>query len=322
MAVICSRPRRSPPWYSRLRKTRRSFSRRQAWWATGRFEKARLALGTASVSLLVFTLYFFVVQPHANANPNWQPARFYAWTGDDARALPTIGVVLRLGFLAFAFVPLMLVPLRSKWMVVAILPLAEILFSRMPTTFTLGTHYAGAWVGYVLVAFAMGLGNIAAPARMRFLCLSLVLCAATFLFANPLHPGLNLRFLQPRDVALDRFLGALPRELDVATQEEAYTHLALTDPTATLLPEPGAGVNACHALTDTDFPQSARLEENAVEPGRTPALFHRAIVERQTGSIALYRIPGCRLSGSPVAVSSSSASVARAVQPGSARTMR
>ena len=49
------------------------------------------------------------------------------------------------------------------WLAVA--PLAEVLSSRMPTTFTMGTHYAGAWIGYVLIAFAFALRELAAPPR-------------------------------------------------------------------------------------------------------------------------------------------------------------
>jgi uncharacterized membrane protein len=283
--------------------------------------RARLALGVACASLIVLTIYFFLIQPHAGANPNWQPTRFYAWSAGDMAMLP-IGVLERFGFLGFVFVPLLFVPLRSKWMLLAILPLAEVLFSRMPTTFTLGTHYTGAWIGYVLVAFAMGLSRLSGPIRTRLLYVSLAICALVFLFADPLHPGLNLRRIEARDIALDRFLTTLPSDLDVATQEEAYTHLALTDSNATLLPEPDTTVNACNALTDTDFPQSARLEENAVAPGRRPALLQRAIVTRQTGGIALYRVPGCRLSAASDGASSSSASAAGALQPGSARTTR
>jgi uncharacterized membrane protein len=283
--------------------------------------RARLALGVSCASLVVLAIYFFLIQPHAGANPNWQPTRFYTWTAGDTAMLP-FGVLQRLGFLAFVFVPLLLVPFRSKWMLLAILPLAEVLFSRMPTTFTLGTHYAGAWIGYVLVAFAMGLATLAGPIRTRALYASLAICALVFLVADPLHPGLNLRRVEARDVSLDRFLTTLPSDLDVATQEEAYTHLALTDPNATLLPEPGATVIACNALTDTDFPQSARLEENAVEPGRRPALLQRAIVTRQFGGITLYRVPGCRLPAASAGTSSSSASAAKVLQPGSERTMR
>ena len=45
-------------------------------------------------------------------------------------------------------------------MFLAVPPLIEVLFSRMSTTYTLGTHYAGAWLGYVLAAFAFALRDL------------------------------------------------------------------------------------------------------------------------------------------------------------------
>jgi hypothetical protein len=132
----------------------------------------------------------------------------------------------------------------------------------MPTTFTLGTHYAGAWVGYVLVAFAFALRRLE-PGRARVASVACVaLCVVELAVADPLHPGLNLRAVQPRDVVLDRFLSTLPSEISIATQEEAYTHLALTDPYARLLPElPEIETGACFVLLDRDFPESVRLQE-------------------------------------------------------------
>ena len=185
----------------------------------------------------------------------------------------------------------------------AIAPLAEVLLSRMPTTFTLGTHYAGAWIGYVLVAFATAIRALE-PGRAR---VALVACVALSIVeigvADPLHPGLNLHRTQPRDAALDRFLSTLPANADVATQEEAYTHLAIADPYARLLPEtPTVPADACLVLVDSEFPNSARLQEyggalaRAVREGRY-------VLIRRSGGIELYQ------------ASCASASSTRAGQP-------
>jgi hypothetical protein len=121
------------------------------------------------------------------------------------------------------------------------------------------------------------------------------LCVIELAVANPLHPGLNLRPRQPRDAALDQFIASLPRDADVATQEEAYTHLASIDPNAGLLPEnPAVDVRACFALIDRDFPQSPRLQEY----GETLASLvreNRYVLVRRDGGIELYRstAPAC-----------------------------
>lgn len=252
--------------------------------------RGRLALAIALVSGLVFVVFFAYIQPHAPAVEKmaWQPERFYAWNAGDAHFILG-GIFARLGFLLLIFVPLLFLPLRSGMIWLAAAPLAEVLLSRMPTAFTLGTHYAGAWIGYVLVAFAFAVGRMEAARARVALTVCIGLCVLAFAVADPLHPGLNLRAPQARDGDLDRFLKTLPADASVATQEEAYTHLALFDPYARLLPEtPERRIRACLVLIDRDFPASARLQEygdafrQLVREGRY-VLLHRA------GGIELYR---------------------------------
>ncbi len=220
-----------------------------------------LALFVVALCVVVFVAFFAVIQPHAAAVQRWRPERFYAWTSQDWRALLGAGVLTRLGFLVAIFAPLAFLPFRSRVTWLAFAPLAEVLASRMSTTYTLGTHYAGAWIGYVLIGFAGAVAAAGAGVR-RWLWWAAALAAIELLVANPLHPGLNLRAPQPRDVILDAAVAELPRYASVATQEEAYAHLALDDPLARLLPEkPDVDTRACFVVIDRDFPQSARLQE-------------------------------------------------------------
>ena len=131
-----------------------------AWYFHGT-TRGKIAAAIAIFSALIALAFFLVIQPHAAAAAvsAWKPERFYAWNGSDRGAL-LAGAGARLGFLLLAFVPLLFLPLRSRMMWLAVAPLAEVLLSRMPTTFTMGTHYAGAWIGYVLVAFAGGVRGL------------------------------------------------------------------------------------------------------------------------------------------------------------------
>lgn len=266
-----------------------------AWRYRGT-KKARLPAAIAFMSVLVLIAFFGFIRPHAEpaATTGWQPWRFYAWGLPHATAiLPQIGE--RLGFLLLIFVPLVFLPFRSGMILLAVAPLAEVLLSRMPTTFTLGTHYAGAWIGYVVVAFAFGVRTLTARAARVALLVSIGLCILELAVADPLHPGMNLRFPQARDAALDRFLGTLPPDAGIATQEEAYTHLALFDPYARLLPEsPQRETRACFLLTDASFPDSPRLQEYGGEIGRLVNERRYVLVETSDG-IKLYRRVGrCR----------------------------
>ncbi|MGC2130237.1 MAG: DUF2079 domain-containing protein [Candidatus Aquilonibacter sp.] len=281
-----------------------------AWRFRGT-QPGRIALGIAIVALMTVVAFFFKIQPHHVANPHWSPTRFYDWTTNDVRALFPQGLLERLGFLLLVFAPLGFLPWRSRFMWLALPPLAEVLLSRMSTTFTPGTHYAGAWLGYVLVAFAFAVRKLPEQRAMRWLWACTALCMLELAVADPLHPGLNLRARQPRDVALDAMLASLPRNASVATQEEAYTHLALDDPNATLLPEnPAQRVDTCYVLIDRDFPDSPRLQEYGAELQEliTARVY---VVDQTSGGIELYRRS-----------KSATPDAARSGQPCSATTVR
>lgn len=257
-----------------------------------RTDKGRMRLATCVgvLAALVLVAYFAVIQPHAVSfdklkMTGWAPTRFYAWTPADWKALLTTGILQRAGFFVLAFLPLLFIPFRTPAMVVAIAPLGEVLASRMSTTYTMGSHYAGAWAGWVLYAFAVALG----PRAQRVLYWCIALCVLEFAVGNPLHPGTFLHARAPRDVTLDRFLTSLPRNASIATQEEAYTHLAATNPNATLLPEtPDRPVTACYILVDTEYPNSARLQEAKALVQRLYETGHYALIESE-GGISLYR---------------------------------
>lgn len=257
--------------------------------------RARFAAITSLISLGVFALFFFAIQPHAAANPHWNPTRFYAWSRDDVAHLGA-GILSRLGFIVLAFLPLLFVPLRVAPILLAVPPLAEVLFSRMPTTYTLGSHYAGAWAGYVLFAFALGMAkyyvfDARRAWRTAWWCLGL--CVLELTVANPMHPRINLHARSAEDRRLDAFLQTLPESMPVATQEEAYTHLAATHPDATLLPEdPRTNVDSCYVLVDEYYADSPRVAESRplVESMRRSGALH---AERRDGTITLYKRSGC-----------------------------
>jgi hypothetical protein len=161
----------------------------------------------------------------------------------------------------------------------------------------MGSHYAGAWVGWVFYAFALGIIGMWArsPQRARrvlYWCIGL--CVVEFAAADPLHPGFFLHGRTQGDARLDAFLAALPPAISVATQEEAYTHLAARDPNATVLPElPDQPVDACYILIDQEFAQSPRVVESR-------PLLQRLLADgtftlaRRDGAISLYkRRAGC-----------------------------
>lgn len=252
----------------------------------------RLAAGIAVTAAIIFVFFFALIQPHANVSAQWAPLRFF------------VGVhgfifVAQVGYMLLAFVPLLFIPFRTWAILLAIPPFIEVLSSSMPTTYTMGSHYAGAWIGYTFFAFAIGIvaiarNNLHRAHRLLYWCIAL--CIVEFAVADPLHPGYFLHAPAARDVRLDTFLGSLPPSIDVATQEEAYTHLAATDPHATLVPEfsPDA-LHSCYLLFDQEYPQSVRLIEFHSYAAQVKG--YRAV--RRDGGITLYRSERCRQSNPP-----------------------
>jgi uncharacterized membrane protein len=266
--------------------------------------RMRLAVVVAVASAALFILFFALIQPHANANPNWAPMRFYGWgwSAPNGVLVPAIASALlqRAGYLLLAFVPLLFIPFRNRAIAIAIFPLLEVLASGMSTTFTMGSHYAGAWIGYVFFVFALAIAAVArADARRahRMLYWCIALCAVEFAVADPLHPGYFLHPYAARDARLDHFLSSLPARIDVATQEEAYTHLAATDPNATLLPESASQpLRACYVLTDEDYPESVRLIEMQAY---LPQITRAYEIARREGGVSLYESRACRAPNPP-----------------------
>ncbi len=84
-------------------------------------------------------------------------------------------------------------------------------------TYTMGQHYAAVWIGYLLAAFALGVGNIyrRSPRNATIVVrVALGVCALVLAFASPTHWG---HYLGPRtahDRAVDRLLAGLPPELE------------------------------------------------------------------------------------------------------------
>lgn len=175
----------------------------------------------------VLALYFGVIQPGTGGR--WFVADFYlAHDADLPHGLETI--TGRLTFLLEVFVPLLFVPLRSRAIWLAAPGLTEVLSSRWPVTYTMGTHYAGVWIAYVFVAFVAALSDIARMDAKRawlLVRISIVLCLLNLIVASPAHWAHYYRLRNVHDGALDRIIAQVPSDSVAASFDEAYTHMSL-----------------------------------------------------------------------------------------------
>lgn len=195
-----------------------------------RSERAGVAFGGIAIagSIACFAAYFLVVRPLAGSPEQWRPEHFYDWIGY-THALP-LGrqIVGRITYLLEAFVPLALIPFRSRLLVLSLPGFLEVLGSREPLTYTMGQHYAAVWVPYVLAAFVIAGARILTRANRKSVAwvrTSAALCVIVTVFLSPLHLGHFLRMPQPQDAATDRLIARVPRDAGIGTYDEIYAHL-------------------------------------------------------------------------------------------------
>jgi uncharacterized membrane protein len=244
----------------------------------------RFAAGAAVAGALTLVLYFFVVWPLAGGHGAWFALGYIT---DPAAHQDGIAAVLgRLSFLAEALVPLCLVPVLS-WRILIVLPgLIEVLSSRWSITYTMGQHYAGVWVGEMLIAYALTIAAIARERSprlaTRLLTASIVICVLNLSLASPTHWRHYLAPITAHDRVIDAFIAALPPDAAVGTHDEFYSHLGF-DRNArddwTTLPE--------YVLVDDQYPNDGW--HNVLRP-QLDALVrkHVYVLQRSEDGVELY----------------------------------
>jgi len=197
------------------------------------------------LSLGVFAAYFKLVIP---AVGGWRPTHFYSYPFADGpvallAALVTqplavvreIANYKRLSYLLEVFVPLLFLPLRSVWFLVALPGLLIVLLSSEGIVWRMGEHYAGLFAPQLLLGTA---ATLVAMSRRRSHVAQRALSFVFGLFAlfliafNPMHIA---HYLTPpyRDLAdARRAFAVVPRAAAVTTHDEWYSHYALVYPNA------------------------------------------------------------------------------------------
>ena len=208
-------------------------------------DRARLlaGAGSAAVGLLSAAIYVFAVLPHVGP---WPPSHFYDYPfahGPGALLLApllhplafiaAIATLGRLTYLLEAFVPLALIPFRSRLLWLALPGFAIVLLANSGLVWRMGMHYAALWIPWVLVAFAGGLAVLAEP--KRWATIAFALSAIVLVAFSPLHPT---HYLRPSydDLADARAaLACVPADATLATHDEWYTAVSARRPGATVL---------------------------------------------------------------------------------------
>lgn len=248
----------------------------------------RFAAFTAVAGVLTLIGYFAVLRPLVGGRDTW--FAFSYITNAETYQTGLDAVLGRLGYLLEAFVPLCFVPFYGWRVLIAVPGLIEVLSSRWSITYTMGQHYAGVWIGWMLVAYVLALAAFARDRGPRFAAnlavASIVICVLNLSLASPTHWRHYLGPVTAHDRVLDAFVAQLPPDASVGTHDEIYSHLGF-DPNArnewTSLPD--------FVLADDTYPspqwQNAGRKQLA-------ALVHRGVyvLLRSEDGVELFRRTG------------------------------
>ncbi len=252
---------------------------------------AVLSAGTALAACGVAAGYFLWLQPLAAGGRAWDPLRFYAGAAGHGDALTvSYASPARLGYVLEALYPLLFTPLLSKRFVYVLPGLAEDVLSRHSLPFSMNSHYPAVWVPWMLFAAVDGcavarrLGGRRTAGTATAL---LVACCAVLTLSSPTHWRRYLSWPGAHDARLQATLDALPREADIGTQDEIFSHLGF-DPNARVGLARRPHVVVIDATREADSYYVPMLRR-AVAPGRGYALV------RGIDGIAVYRRPSLRM---------------------------
>jgi uncharacterized membrane protein len=199
----------------------------------------RIGWSIAGIAIAMSVLYFGVVRLALNPHVPYQSFGFYNWSAASGGPHETFWGVLfpRIRYVVTVLAPLAFLPCVSRYGLFLIPGLIEILAARQAVTVIPGAHYSALLTGYALAGFVDGASRL--NAYKPQLAKGLVAAAAAVslwvaIFASPMEYWYYLyRFPNAHDALLEETLRTLPRQADVGSEDEIFSHLGL-DPRASI----------------------------------------------------------------------------------------
>jgi uncharacterized membrane protein len=210
---------------------------------------AWLSLAVLSAGSLAF--YVGIVLPRVGP---WTPSHFYEYSfahgplqtalsifTRSAQLLHATATRGRLTYLLEAFVPLAVLPLLTRWTLLAVPAFAGILLSSDASVWRMGMHYVLLWAPWLVLAAAFALielGRKSQRVAIVWWRTALAICVVFLIAFNPMHPAHYLR-AEPYQHTAEalRAFACVPADAAVATHDEWFAHEALAYPHATVIPD-------------------------------------------------------------------------------------
>lgn len=203
---------------------------------------------TAICSIGVLLLYYVAIVPRLGG---WKPSHFYVYpfangplalvVSPFTHPMGFAGAIFTLGRLTYvveALAPLALLPLRSRWTLLALPGAAVVLLANSGYVWRMGDHYAALWIPWLLVGAVAAVARLARArgesAASNWTTAASAVCAFFLIAFDPMHP---LHYLHPyyHDLAnARRALACVPENASMSTYDEWFSAVAARRPLATI----------------------------------------------------------------------------------------
>lgn len=221
-------------------------------------EMRACGLWIAFMAIIAASFYFTILRPLIDVHFPYFSLHYYQWWRFPSTPAGFVGLAspVRLQYLFALLLPLVFLPLASRYIVFAIPGLAEVLLSHEAVTMLPGAHYSATWIGYVLCAFVGGLSMLHSGSMIAArgaLVFALLTSAWTSRYYSPINPEFAL-YRQPSSVdeIRDRELQALPRSASIGAGPWVLPHIAM-NPRATVAMRDGEQYLVFDHFTDPAY---------------------------------------------------------------------
>ena len=263
-------------------------------WATRRRDTPlrNFSLFTFGAALIVGLGYVMYLRPMIAGTSHWA-ALSNAMHTQNLGVGATHPIVLRLLYLDDVLLPLAFCPLLApKALLFLIPPLAEVLLAPRQLVWTMGSHYSGVWIGYVLIAWCLGICNLSSRNSKlvpRIVVAAGILSLISVGFLRPAAVPKKLHFRSDAEGQIDAIIASnLPPNATIGVPDVLYGHLWQNQ-----LTQLGMSRSPCYAL----------LYDKAHEEGYTrmmqadisSGVYGKYTMRWDKNGLKLYHREGCNL---------------------------
>jgi uncharacterized membrane protein len=200
-------------------------------WAIRRRDKPlkNFSLLTLSAALVLGLGYVLYLRPMIAGTSHW-PALSNAMRTQDFGASTTQQITSRLFYLGEMLLPLAFCPLLAPEALLFLTPpVAEVLLAPRQLVWSMGSHYAGVWIGYILIAWALGICNLSSydiTLVPKIVMAAFILSVASVVFLRPVAVSSKLWYRSEADARVDAIIASdLPRNVTLGLPDVLYGHL-------------------------------------------------------------------------------------------------